>query len=82
MLQAHLSFVVRVTVPEACDVDLKFHVELKSNVYGDVLLKSQSIDLRFRRDANATEEKPTYPRTEVLLWHYAPQCPEEKVILR
>ena len=47
---------------------------MKSNVYGDVLRRSDAVSVRVG-GGNATEALPAYPRTEVLLWPFKPACP-------
>ena len=75
VLQRHLDLVLRVEAPPNCEpFDVSFYVELKSNVYGDVLRRSDSVSVRVG-GGNATEALPSYPRTEVLLWPFKPACP-------
>ena len=75
VLQRHLDLVLRVEAPPNCEpFDVSFYVELKSNVYGDVLRRSDSVSVRVG-DGETQEALPTYPRTEVLLWPFKPACP-------
>ena len=75
VLQRHLDLVLRVEAPPNCEpFDVSFYVELKSNVYGDVLRRSDAVSVRVG-GGNATEALPAYPRTEVLLWPFKPACP-------
>ena len=47
VLQRHLDLVLRVEAPPNCEpFDVSFYVELKSNVYGDVLRRSDSVSVR------------------------------------
>ena len=75
MVAALLDLVLRVEAPPNCEpFDVSFYVELKSNVYGDVLRRSDPVSVRVG-GGNATEVPPSYPRTEVLLWPFKPACP-------
>ena len=76
VLQAHLRLVLRIR-PAACDKNVSLYVELKSNIYGDILLRSPTRTIAVRRGgsgANATS-LPEYPKTEALVWPYDLTCP-------
>ena len=75
VLQRHLDLVLRIEAPSNCEpFDVSFYVELKSNVYGDVLRRSDSVSVRVGEGVSQ-EAPPSYPRTEVLLWPFKPACP-------
>ena len=67
--------VLRIHAPADCEpFDVSFYVELKSNVYGDVLRRSAAVTVRVGEGVSQ-ETLPAYPRTEVLLWPFKPACP-------
>jgi len=75
VLQRHLELVLRVEAPENCpEFDVAFHVELKSNVYGDVLRRSNTVSVRVGGGGDEAAAA-AYSRTEVLLWPFRPACP-------
>ena len=78
VLQRHLTLVLRVTPPEDCDLDLDFSVALKSNVYGDVIVRSDPVRVALPRRRALDGDPappPAYARTEILVWPYRPVCP-------
>lgn len=82
VLQNHLTLVLRVEPPDGCDLDVAFRVELKSNVYGDVVAASDEVRVALprRRPADPAAGPPPPPRayaaTEFLVWPYRPGCPD------
>lgn len=74
VLQHQLRLVLRIPQPppHAVATTVSFHAELKSNLYSDVLLRSNSVDVHFVPDHSGQLTPTSYPQTEVLLWSYEP----------